>query len=202
LDNLRDRSFQIGPFKGFAVNEEHEDVEDEYIDDNYSEATPKASAKDKRAKGGKRTAPSSKKKKNKKAKAPTAAGARKPQLWELWPKDGGCCQKQLQRKFGRKQRTIDTRVSSIINTGKILVRYTKDMFIFVWMDRKPVRILSTFSSPEIETFPHISVPNLMMKKPKAIREYNHVMPGVDGADQMRHIKTITRQQQKNPYKKV
>jgi hypothetical protein len=100
------------------------------------------------------------------------------------------------------QKTTGTRVRSKHKIGKILIRYTKDMFIFVWMDIKPVRILSTFSSPEIEVFPHISVPNLMMKKPKAIREYNHVMPGVDGADQMRHIKTITRQQQKNPYKKV
>jgi FtsZ-interacting cell division protein YlmF len=84
LDNLRDRSFQIGPFKGFAVNEEHEDVEDEYIDDNYSEATPKASAKDKRAKGGKRTAPSSKKRKNKKAKAPTAAEQAQMNAEKVW----------------------------------------------------------------------------------------------------------------------
>jgi hypothetical protein len=89
-----------------------------------------------------------------------------------------------------------------IHKGKILIRYTKEMYIFVWMDRKPVRILSTFSSPEIETFPHRCVSNLIMRKPKAIREYNHVMPGVDGADQKRHVKTVTRSQQKNPYKKV
>jgi hypothetical protein len=41
-----------------------------------------------------------------------------------------------------------------------------------------------------------------MNKPDAIREYNRVMPGVDGADQKRHVKTITREQQKNPYKKL
>jgi hypothetical protein len=76
------------------------------------------------------------------------------------------------------------------------------MFLFVWNDRKAVRILSTMSSPNIEQFMHRSVPNLEMNKPKAIRLYNKLMPGVDGADQMRHGKTVAISRTKNPYKKV
>jgi hypothetical protein len=61
------------------------------------------------------------------------------------------------------------------------------------MDRRDVRILSSFSSPEKD------IDNV---KPMAVDEYNAVMPGVDSADQMRHGRQIARLRLKRWYRKL
>lgn len=70
--------------------------------------------------------------------------------------------------------------------------YSTDMFCFGWMDRRDVRILSTLSSPTFED----------NGKPAAINLYNHVMPGVDAADQMRHGRQVARARCRRWDKKV
>ena len=79
------------------------------------------------------------------------------------------------------------------NLGEIVWRYSNQFFCFCWMDKREVRILSSFRQVGV---------NPDSNKPFIIHNYNLGMPGVDLADQKRHGRIVSRRRLKRWYKKI
>jgi hypothetical protein len=79
------------------------------------------------------------------------------------------------------------------NVGDIVWRYTDKFFCFCWMDKREVRILSSFGQVGMNT---------VTNKPFIIHNYNLGMPGVDLADQKRHGRIVAKRRLKRWYKKI
>lgn len=78
--------------------------------------------------------------------------------------------------------------------GSRILRFCDRFFFLNWMDKKPVRILSSISSG--------SVIDDQKGKPAVIHEHNRVMPGVDLNNQQKFGRKVSRRRVKKYYKNI